>query len=184
MTVALNARASSGLPLTYERVEVGGAQQACQTVQPNGVVPIVGRGKCLIRISQAGNDSFPPVTRSVEFTLESAVTRYTWQGPDTSSGEDFYLTVARASGSLAAAVRVTAGPCELDAHGERRKEATYPDFTATRDSAGLLRSYRLHGYANLAGAAQVTCTFELTAGDDGNSLNLPEPLYKTVTITP
>lgn len=64
----IGATVSSGLPLSYLSTNINVA-----TVTSSGVISIVGVGSCEIVISQAGDNAYEPVSRSISFTVAYAV---------------------------------------------------------------------------------------------------------------
>jgi len=62
--LSLRATTTSGLPLTYS----AGTEGVC-TISTSGVVTFLAAGECLITISQAGNSSYLPATKTINIAI-------------------------------------------------------------------------------------------------------------------
>ena len=124
----LNGQSSAGLPVVYQKVEG-------PFTLNDGVVTIQGAGAATIKMSVAGNDTYSPTERIIQFTIAKAKPTITLgEIPDKTYGDEPFALDVKANDDLSVKLTVEAGNVSvsnrtvtIEGAGEVRIRATRPE---------------------------------------------------------
>ena len=124
----LNGQSSAGLPVVYQKVEG-------PFTLNDGVVTIQGAGDATIKMSVAGNDTYSPTERIIQFTIARAKPTITLgEIPDKTYGDEPFALDVKANDDLSVKLTVEAGNVSvsnrtvtIEGAGEVRIRATRPE---------------------------------------------------------
>ena len=104
----LEGRSSAGLPVTYQKVDG-------PVVLNDGVVTIQGAGRASIKALGAGNDTYFPAERVIQFTIAKAKpTIKVDEIADKTYGDDPFIIEAKANDDLSVNLAVVEGNASID----------------------------------------------------------------------
>ena len=124
----LNGQSSAGLPVVYQKVEG-------PFTLNDGVVTIQGAGDATIKMLVAGNDTYSPTERIIQFTIAKAKLTITLgEIPDKTYGDEPFALDVKANDDLSVKLTVEAGNVSvsnrtvtIEGAGEVRIRATRPE---------------------------------------------------------